>query len=220
MSRPSWNPGRRHGTHSTLSPKIVLGELLAVGRGGDGDAAVGVEVVDVGGVDQAVHGRVDRRRRAALAVKGSGRRRRPSRPPARRRGRRRRGPAGGRGGARPGRLGERAEVAAGALDPQQVDGLAGDRVDVGALGRRVAAGVVRGAWGRRRAGCERASSSRRRRASVSRAPPGLVAADPVGDDALGVAAGARRRPWGRPAGRGRPASRPGRGGRRWRRRPS
>ena len=23
MSRPSWNPGRRHGTHATLSPKIV-----------------------------------------------------------------------------------------------------------------------------------------------------------------------------------------------------
>ena len=22
MSRPSWNPGRRHGTHTTLSPKI------------------------------------------------------------------------------------------------------------------------------------------------------------------------------------------------------
>ena len=22
MSNPSWNPGRRHGTHATLSPKI------------------------------------------------------------------------------------------------------------------------------------------------------------------------------------------------------
>ena len=24
MSRPSWKPGRRHGTHTTLSPKISL----------------------------------------------------------------------------------------------------------------------------------------------------------------------------------------------------
>ncbi|MCY1239025.1 hypothetical protein D9M72_517950 [compost metagenome] len=24
MSRPSWNPGRRHGTHTTLSPKILV----------------------------------------------------------------------------------------------------------------------------------------------------------------------------------------------------
>ena len=24
MSRPSWKPGRRHGTHATLFPKIVL----------------------------------------------------------------------------------------------------------------------------------------------------------------------------------------------------
>ena len=45
-----------------------LGELLAVGRGGDGDAGVGVEVVDVGARDEAVHGGVDRRRGAAAAV--------------------------------------------------------------------------------------------------------------------------------------------------------
>ena len=43
-------------------------ELLAVGGGRDGDARVGVQVVDVRRVDEAVHGRVDRRGRAALAV--------------------------------------------------------------------------------------------------------------------------------------------------------
>ena len=51
-----------------LVAEDLLGQLLAVGGGRDGDAGVGVQVVDVGGVDQAVHGGVDRRRRAALAV--------------------------------------------------------------------------------------------------------------------------------------------------------
>jgi hypothetical protein len=39
-------------------------------------------------------------------------------------------------------LGQRAQVAAGALDPEQLDVLPGDRVLLDALGRRVAAGVV------------------------------------------------------------------------------
>ena len=43
-------------------------ERLAVGRGGDRDARVGVEVINVCGVDKAVHGRVDRRRGAADAM--------------------------------------------------------------------------------------------------------------------------------------------------------
>ena len=68
MSRPSWKPGRRHGTHTTLSPKIFGVSCLAVGGGRDRDAAVGVQVVDVRGVDEAVHRGVDRRRGAALAV--------------------------------------------------------------------------------------------------------------------------------------------------------
>ena len=68
MSRPSWNPGRRHGTHTTLSPKILLGQLLTVGGGGDGDPGVGMQVVHVGGVDQTVHRGVDRRGGPALAV--------------------------------------------------------------------------------------------------------------------------------------------------------
>ena len=42
-------------------------QRLAVGGRGERDAGVGVEVVDVGGVDQPVHRGVDRRRRAAAA---------------------------------------------------------------------------------------------------------------------------------------------------------
>jgi hypothetical protein len=101
-----------------------------------------VQVVHVRGVDEAVHGGVDRRCGAALAVQA----------------------VVERGDHlvlavdtgvdvdqcahavqaqhRQARLLQRAEVAARALDPQQLDGLAGDRVGLGALGRRVAAGVV------------------------------------------------------------------------------
>ena len=46
----------------------LLRQLLAVAGRCDGDAAVRMEVVDVGGVDEAVHRRVDRRCGAALAV--------------------------------------------------------------------------------------------------------------------------------------------------------
>ena len=117
-------------------------QLRAVGGGRDGDAAVGVQVVDVRGIHEPVHGGVDRRRCAALSVQ-----------------------AVVEGGdhlvlavdagvdvhqrahaiqAQYGQplLGERAEVAAGALDPQQLDGLPCDRVGLGALGGRVASGVV------------------------------------------------------------------------------
>ena len=73
---------------------------------------------------------------------GSSRTPRPSRPRARRPGRRRPAPAAGPAGARPARLGQRAQVAAGALHPEQLDILAGHRVGLGALGRGVAAGVV------------------------------------------------------------------------------
>ena len=68
MSRPSWNPGRRQSTQATRSPKQRSGQGLAVGRGRQRDARIGVEVVDVGGVDEAVHRGVDRRRGAAPAV--------------------------------------------------------------------------------------------------------------------------------------------------------
>ena len=95
------------------------------------------------GVDEAVHRRVDRRRGAAPAVQAVVERgdhlvlaldagvdvdeRAQAVEPQ---------------DGEPG-LGQRAEVAAGALDPQQLDRRAGHRVDAGALGRGVAAGVVR-----------------------------------------------------------------------------
>ena len=68
MSRPSWKPGRRHGTHTTFSPKIFFVSFSPSFGGRDRDARVGVQVVDVRGIDQAVHRGVDRRRGAALAV--------------------------------------------------------------------------------------------------------------------------------------------------------
>ena len=143
MSRPSWKPGRRQATQATRSPKQRAGQRLAVGGGRERDARVGVEVVDVGGVDEAVHRGVDRRRGAAPAVQAVVERgdhlvlaldagidvdERAQAVEAQ--------------DGEPG-LGQRAEVAAGALDPQQLDRRAGDRVDADALGRRVAAGVVR-----------------------------------------------------------------------------
>ncbi len=48
--------------------EAASGQRLAVGRGREGDPRVGMEVVDVGGVDEAVHRRVDRRRGAAATV--------------------------------------------------------------------------------------------------------------------------------------------------------
>ena len=118
-------------------------ELGAVRGRGDRDAGVRVQVVHVRGVDQGVHRRVDRRRGAALAVQAEVERGDhvvlvldagvdllegpdPVDPQHR----------------QP-RRGQRAEVAPGALHPQQFDGLAGHRVDVGALRRGVPAGVVR-----------------------------------------------------------------------------
>ena len=47
ISRPSWKPGRRHGTHATRSPKHSRGQLLPVGGGGQRDARVRVQVIDV-----------------------------------------------------------------------------------------------------------------------------------------------------------------------------
>ena len=118
-------------------------ELLAVGGGRDRDARVGVQVVDVRGIDEAVHRGVDRRRGAALAVQA-----------VVERGDHlvfaldagvdvHEGAHAVEAQHREARLLQRAEVAARALDPQQLDGLAGDRVGLGALRRRVAAGVVR-----------------------------------------------------------------------------
>ncbi len=131
----------RHPRH--LLAEDLLGERLAVGGRGDGDAGVRVQVVHVRGVDQAVHGGVDRRRGAALAEQAvverghhfvftldAGvhvlQRLQPVQPQHRK--------AFGL---------QRAQVPAGALDPQELDVLAGHRVLLRALGGGVAAGEVR-----------------------------------------------------------------------------
>ena len=82
------------------------------------------------------------------------------------------------------RLGERAEVTARALDPEQVDVGAGHRIACAALRGCVAARVV---------GVARIASESVRPIEQggdvgvhSRAPPGLGATDAFGDDALGV----------------------------------
>jgi hypothetical protein len=49
-----------------LLAEDLLGQLLAVRGGRDRDAGVGVQVVDVRGVDEAVHRGVDRRRAPPL----------------------------------------------------------------------------------------------------------------------------------------------------------
>ncbi len=64
---PELEPGSAPGDPDDLVTERLLGELLAVGGAGQGDAGVGVQVVDVGGVDEGVHGRVDRGGGAALA---------------------------------------------------------------------------------------------------------------------------------------------------------
>jgi len=133
-------PAPRH--PDDLAAERLLGELLAVLGRREGDARVGVQVVDVVRVDEPVHERVDRRRRAAGTEGAVGERldhlvlvvesavdvlqRAHAVEPQ-------------HGEAL---LGERAEVAAGALDPQQLDVLARDRVGRAALRRRIAACVV------------------------------------------------------------------------------
>ena len=112
-------PPPRHPGHA-IAERLAR-QRLAVGRGRERDPRVGMEVVDVGGVDQAVHRGVDRRRRAALPVEAVvergdhlvlaldarvdvDQRAQPVEPQH-----------------REARVGQRAQVAAGALDPQQLD---------------------------------------------------------------------------------------------------
>ena len=198
-----------------------LGQGLAVRRRRDRDAGVGVEVVDVGGIDQAVHRRVDGGGCAPGAEQAV---------------------VEGRDhlvltlhtgvdvdeGTHPvqaqhGQAGllQGAEVAAGALDPHQIGRLGGHRVDGLALRRGVAAGVVGGAGIRaepvgardelrggrrgRRGGHVSSILPGRRRRGPPRSIPGSHC---------------RRRPaWGRRAARAPRARRRGRGARRCRRRP-
>jgi len=122
--------------------KALAGERLAIGRRCQGDPRIGMEVIDVGGVDETVHRRIDRWRRPAASVEAvvergdhlvlaldariDGDERAKSVEPE------------------DGQivLGERAKVATRALDPEHLDRPADHRVDGAALGRRVAPGEV------------------------------------------------------------------------------
>ena len=143
MSRPSRKPGRRHGTQTTRSPIDVLRQLLAVGRGGNRDAAVGVQVVDVRRGDEAVHRGVDRRCRAAATVAAEVERgdhlvlARVARIDVDERAH------AVHAQHREAGLRERAEVATGALHPEQLDVFARDGIPIDAFRRGVAARVVR-----------------------------------------------------------------------------
>jgi len=118
------------------------GQPLAVGGGRERDPGIRVQVVHVGGVEQPVHGGVDRRGRSALAVQAVVKRRDhlvlalDARVDAGQRAE----PVQAEHGEPVG--GEGAQVAAGPLHPQQVRLLPGHRVGGPALGRGVAAGVV------------------------------------------------------------------------------
>ena len=142
MSRPSWKPGRRQSTHATRSPKHSLVSASPSAAVASAMPESGCRWSMCGGVDEAVHRGVDRRRGAAPAVQAvvEGRdhlvlaldarvdvdeRAQPVEPEHREAG-----------------LGERAQVTAGALHPQQLGRLGGHRVRHRALGGGVAAGVV------------------------------------------------------------------------------
>jgi hypothetical protein len=131
----------RHPHHPVA--EALLRQRLPVGGGRERDPGVRVQVVDVGGLGQRVHRGVDRGGRAALAVQAVVERcdhlvlavrtrvdvRQRAQPVH---------PQHGEPG-----LGQRAQVAAGPLDPQQLDRPAGHGVGRGALRGGVPAGVVR-----------------------------------------------------------------------------
>ncbi len=133
-------PAPRH-PHDLVA-EDPLRQRLAVGGRRDRDPGVGVQVVDVRRVHEPVHGGVDRGSRTALAVQAvvEGRDHLVLALDAR---------VDVHEGTHPVEsqdretaLGEGAEVAAGSLDPEQLDVLTRHRVGLGALGGGVAAGVV------------------------------------------------------------------------------
>ncbi len=140
--RPSSKPGRFQGSQPMSSPKISRVSSCEVGGGGDGDDGVGVHVVDVVARDVGVERGVDRGGAGVEAEGGVGE-------------------VADHlvlvvGAAVEGFEGfelrhveggeavelHRADVAAGALDPEDFDGFAGERVGLGDLGGGVAAAIV------------------------------------------------------------------------------
>ncbi len=118
------------------------GERFAVRGRREGDAGVGMQVVDVRGIHQSVHGGVDRGGSTALAVEGIVERGDHlvfALDPGIDLAQRAQAVESQHGEAR---LGQGAEVTTRALHPEQFDGFAGDRVGLCALCGRVAARVV------------------------------------------------------------------------------
>ena len=132
------------------NPDQVMAELavellhfgLAVGGGGQGDAPVGVEMVDVGEGKKAVQRRVNGGGDGVVAEGAEGIHGHHvvfviDALVAALEGEQLLLVEGGEAGAL-----DAAQVAAGALDPEHLDGLAGERIDLGDLGAGVAAGEV------------------------------------------------------------------------------
>ena len=191
MSRPSWKPGRRHGTQTTWSPKMSLVSCSPSAAVAMAMPLSGCRWSTWAAVDEAVHGGVDRRRRAALAVEAEVERgdHLVLALLARVHVDERAQPVEAQHGETG--LGERAEVAAGALHPQQLD-------------------VARRSPGRRRCPwptcCRRRSSccAGRRRAGSS----GRAARSTIGVLTRPTRPGCRRRARRRSARRTRCAGRP------------
>ena len=127
----------------TRSPKHCASQRLTVRCSCEGDAGVGVQVIDVVRPDQTMHRSIDRRRSAPAPVQAeveirdhvvfvlnpaidADHRPKPIQPEHRKT-----------------LLGQCAEIAPRSLDPQQLDRAAGHRIDFVALSGRVSAGVVR-----------------------------------------------------------------------------
>ena len=142
MSSPNWNPGRRHGTHTTLSPKAFLVSFSPSFAVANAMPGIRMQVVDVRRIDQTMHRGVDRGGRATLAVQGVVERgdhlvftvdtrvdvdeRTESVQPQHRK-------AG---------LGERTQVAPGTLHPHQLDILTGHRIDSSTLHGRITPRII------------------------------------------------------------------------------
>ena len=135
--------GAATGTQTTRSPKHSAVSSSPSAAVASAIPESGCRWSTCGGVDQPVRSRCRSTAPRRPCRAGSSRTRRPSRPRARRPGRRRPAHAAGPAAAPPAPARcQRAQVAPGPLDPQQLHRLAGDRVGLGALGRGVAARVV------------------------------------------------------------------------------
>jgi hypothetical protein len=135
-------PGTPPGHPDDLGAVDPAGQLRTVGGAGDRDPRVGVQVVDVGRVDEGVHGRVDRRHRTAPAVQAVVERGDHLVLALQARVHALQGAHAVQAQDGEAGPGEGAQVAPGTLDPQQLHVLARDGVGRRALGRGVAPGVV------------------------------------------------------------------------------